>query len=376
LNSPQLDIVTLGLSITSAWGNGHATTYRSLLRGLAKRGHKILFLERDVPWYSENRDLRRVPYADVQLYSSLHELQEGYRTSIQNADLVIVGSFVPEGAAVGGWVVNHARGVKAFYDIDTPVTLEKLESDDCEYLTADLIPNYDLYLSFTGGPVLKQLETGYGARMARPLYCAVDPDQYSPLANCDNRWTMAFMGTYSEERQPSLNRLLLETAQRAGDLQFAVAGSMFPPDIPWPANIEKIEHVAPGDHCAFYNSQKYTLNLTRQQMVRAGYSPSVRLFEATACGTPVISDEWPGLDTFYVPGYEILVATSTEEVLRTLRDICEPQRQAIAARARAVTLKRHTGNHRAAELEQYYLEAQAHRIAEARRQPHSPYVGE
>jgi spore maturation protein CgeB len=159
------DIVILGLSVTSSWGNGHATTYRSLIRGLAARGHRILFLERDVPWYADNRDLPQSPEAEVRLYDNLSDLKDGYERQIAEAALVIVGSFVPEGIEVGEWVTSVARGVTGFYDIDTPVTIEKLESSSCEYLSSDLIPHYDLYLSFTGGPMLKRIEKDYGSPM-------------------------------------------------------------------------------------------------------------------------------------------------------------------------------------------------------------------
>jgi spore maturation protein CgeB len=352
----ELNIVVIGLSITSSWGNGHATTYRCLLRGLAQRGHRILFLERDVPWYAKNRDLSHVPYANVKLYCGLDELRDTYRDAIRQADLVIIGSFVPDGAKISHWMLEEAKGVTAFYDIDTPVTLEKVEAGNCEYLTRELIPRYNLYLSFTGGPALAELERVYGARLARPLYCAVDPDDYFPEEKTP-RWDLAFMGTYSVDRQASLHRLLISTAKQAPELKFAVAGSMYPADIEWPKNVNRIEHLAPGDHRHFYNSQTYALNLTRIQMIRAGYSPSVRIFEAAACGTPILSDFWPGLDEFFVPGKEILVVRSTDQVLRALQEIPEEQRRTIAEKARITTLAHHTGEIRSRQLEEYYLSA-------------------
>jgi len=356
LKPPQLDIVILGLSITSSWGNGHATTYRCLLRGLAQRGHRVLFLERDVPWYASNRDLTTVPYAKVQLYGSLDELRERFSDAVRHADLVIVGSFVPEGVAAGKWVLETAQGVTAFYDIDTPVTLGKLDAGDYEYIHPDLIPRYELYLSFTAGETLKNLESRYGAKVARPLYCAVDPDDYFPEPH-HTRWTLGFMGTYSAERQPAVERLFIAPARELPNEKFCAAGSMFPDSVAWPANVERIEHLAPKDHRAFYNAQKFTLNLTRTQMIRAGYSPSVRLFEAAACGTPIISDWWPGLDEFFMPGREILIADSTEDVVRHVREIPEHDRLQIAERARMTTLSKHTGIHRAHELENYFMEA-------------------
>jgi len=356
LKPPQLEIVILGLSITSSWGNGHATTYRCLLRGLAQRGHRVLFLERDMPWYASNRDLTAVPYATVQLYGSLDELRDRFENAIRTADLVIVGSFVPEGVAAGNWVLETAQGVTAFYDIDTPVTLGKLDAGDYEYIDPALIPRYNLYLSFTGGQTLRDLVSRYKARLARPLYCAVDPEDYFPEPQ-HVRWTLGFMGTYSADRQPAVERLLIEPARELTNDKFCVAGSMFPESIEWPENIERIEHLAPKEHRGFYNSQKFTLNLTRPQMIRAGYSPSVRLFEAAACGTPIVSDWWRGLDDFFMPDREILIADSAADVIRHLRDISEHDRLQIAERARMRTLSKHTGLHRAHELENYFVEA-------------------
>src|SRR6266496_4368897 len=112
----QYDIVILGLSVTSSWGNGHATTYRSLIRGLAARGHDILFLERDVPWYAAHRDLPNPPFCRTSLYGTLADLECLHRHDIAGADLVIVGSYLPEGVAVADWVLRTARGTRAFYD--------------------------------------------------------------------------------------------------------------------------------------------------------------------------------------------------------------------------------------------------------------------
>ena len=148
----------------------------------AARGHDILFLERDVPWYRNNRDIADPEYCRLEFYGSLEELDR-WRREIAGADAVVVGSYVPEGVDVGRFVQRTASGVTAFYDIDTPVTLAKLERGDFEYLSPELIRGYDLYLSFTGGPTLQRLEQQYGSPMARALYCSVDPSAYS-AARC------------------------------------------------------------------------------------------------------------------------------------------------------------------------------------------------
>ncbi|HEY8570948.1 CgeB family protein [Phenylobacterium sp.] len=352
-----MKLVVLGLSLSSSWGNGHATTYRALLRAFAERGHEILFLERDVPWYGgAHRDLARPDFCDLRLYADLGALHLRWREAVEQADAVIVGSYVPDGVAVGRWVQKTARGVTAFYDIDTPVTLAKLAGGDHEYLTPELIPGYDVYLSFTGGPTLRRLEKHYGSPAARPLYCSVDAEVYRPLDE-PRRWDLSYLGTYSPDRQPTLERLLIEPARRAPHLKFCVAGPQYPADIDWPKNVERLEHVPPAEHPAFYAASRFTLNVTRADMIAAGWSPSVRLFEAGACGVPIISDVWQGLDALFRPDDEIVLAETSDQVIHTLTRTSEPARQGMAFAARSKILKAHTAAHRAAELETHLEEA-------------------
>jgi len=347
-----MNIVILGLSLTSSWGNGHATTYRGLMRELCARGQRVLFLERDQPWYAENRDLPQPPYGRTEIYGSFASLKDRFTSEVRQADLVIVGSYVPEGIAVGEWVTQTATGVTAFYDIDTPVTLARLASGDLDYLSRDLIPRYDLYLSFTGGPTLERIEREFGSPCARALYCSVDPTLYAPTRTVP-KWDLGYLGTYSRDRQPALEQLLLEPARRWTPGQFVVAGPQYPRRIGWPDNVERIEHLPPAQHRRFYNAQRFTLNITRADMIAAGYSPSVRLFEAAACGTPIISDVWDGLDTLFTPDQEILLARTAEDVLQYLRDLPNAERAALGRRARQRVLSEHTAAQRAAELEGY-----------------------
>jgi spore maturation protein CgeB len=356
--APKLDVVVLGLSITSSWGNGHATTYRALLKGLATRGHRVLFLERDKPWYADNRDLPKPNFCKVALYDSLDALADTHAATVRRADLVIVGSYVPDGAAVGEWVQKTADGVTAFYDIDTPVTVARLERGDTEYLSAATVPGFDLYLSFTGGPILDRLEREFGAQRARVLYCSVDPDAYFPELG-PVRWDLGYLGTYSVDRQPTLDRLLIAPARALPRGGFIVAGPQYPAEIDWPANVQRVEHLPPTRHRSFYNAQRFTLNVTRADMVAAGWSPSVRLFEAAACGTPIISDPWDGLETLFKPGEEILIARDGEQVARWLRDMTAGRARAIGRASRRRVLASHTGVRRAMELEAYVEEVRA-----------------
>lgn len=345
-----MKFVIIGLSITSSWGNGHATTYRGLVRELDARGHEVLFLERDQCWYADNRDLAEPEYCRVGLYRSLEDLRLRFAGPVAEADCVLVGSYVPDGKRVGDWVMEAAEGVTAFYDIDTPVTIGALRGGRCEYLSPEQIPHYDFYLSFTGGPTLETLEWEFGARHAVAFYCSFDPALYYPDF-ASQRWNLGYLGTYSPDRQPALERLLLEPARCLPQGRFMVAGAQYPREILWPGNVQRIAHLSPDRHRAFYNGQRFTLNLTRSAMIRLGWSPSVRLFEAAACGTPVISDTWPGLDSFFTPGFEILTARNAEEVKAILQEMAENERWAIGQRARARVLREHTAAHRALQLE-------------------------
>ncbi|MFO7963006.1 MAG: glycosyltransferase [Desulfobacterales bacterium] len=348
----QLDLVILGLSITSSWGNGHAVTYRALVRELARRGHHVLFLEREVPWYAENRDLLDWPYGRVGLYRSIEDLEDRFASEIEHADVVIIGSYVPQGVDVSRRVLHRARGPVAFYDIDTPVTLAKLRKGDYEYLHPDIIPAFHLYLSFTGGPVPDMIESEYGSPMARPLYCSVDLDTYYP-ETLEPEYDFGYMGTYSPDRQPVLDRLFLEPARSWPQGRFTIAGPQYPDTINWPGNIRRLDHLNPADHRRFYRSLRYTLNVTRADMVQTGYSPSVRLFEAGACSVPVISDYWEGLDTFFKIGEEILVSRSADETVDLLRSTAEEERIRIGHRAFLRVLRDHSTERRVSELESY-----------------------
>lgn len=347
-----MKLVVLGLSLSSAWGNGHATTFRALLGAYAARGHDVLFLERDVPWYAGHRDLVEPDWCRLAFYRDLDELKR-WAGEVAGADAVVVGSYVPDGVAVGRWAQRTATGTCAFYDIDTPVTLAKLARGDHEYISPELIAGYDLYLSFTGGPTLALLEEQYGSPAARALYCSVDAQAYRPTGAA-KRWDLSYLGTYSDDRQPTLTRLLIDVARAAPDRRFVVAGPQYPPETDWPANVERIEHLPPADHAAFYSASCWTLNVTRADMIERGWSPSVRLFEAAACATPIVSDRWAGLDQLFAPDREIVLADATAEVLALLE---RNDAARIGEAGRARVLAAHTAGHRAAELEEHLRKA-------------------
>lgn len=359
-SSARLDIVIIGLAITSSWGNGHATTYRSLVKGLGQRGHHVTFLEQDQAWYAKHRDQRRSVHCDTHLYADVEDLQRRFADVVRDADAVIVGSYVHEGRRVCDWVLGEARGVRAFYDIDTPVTLRGVRTDACKYLGAEQIAEFDVMLSFTGGPTLDILEEQFGAKRAAALYCSVDLDGYRPQP-IEPHLALGYMGTYSDDRQPGLEELLNAPARALPERHFMVVGAQYPRSIAWPRNVRHREHLPPDRHAAFYASQQFTLNLTRADMRAAGYSPSVRLFEAAACATPIISDDWPGLAEIFRPNDEIVIAHESSDVIECLQSMSDTERQRLAANARARAIAEHSSARRAEQLERYIEDASGRR---------------
>lgn len=343
--------VFFGLSLTSSWGNGHATTYRGLLRGLQGLGHRVDFFEKDAPWYAAHRDLPQPAEATLHLYTEWAGVRPTALALLARADAVIVGSYFPDAVTLLDEALSRPHPPICFYDIDTPVTLHTLAGGTCSFLRCDQIRQVDLYLSFTGGPVLDDLKQRWGARAVAPLYCACDPDDYPPAGRrIRPKVLLSYMGTFAPDRQVKLQRYLLEPARRLRHACFAVAGSMYP-DVPaWPGNVQYQHHLAPDQHPAFYLKSRFTLNLTRQSMVEAGYSPSIRLFEAASTATPVISDPWPGLEQFFTPGDEILIAGDTGDVVNILLHTPLERARQIGLAARRRVLAHHTGRHRAAEL--------------------------
>ncbi len=358
-------ISILGLTITSAWGNGHATTYRSLCRALHARGHSIRFLEKDVSWYRGHRDLPAPNFCKVALYTAWGEARSSLLEIATASDLIIIGSYFPDGVAAAPYLFEHARCPVFFYDIDTPITIERLRTGgSTEALRAEDIPRFDAYLSFTGGPLLSEIESRFGAQRAVPFYCSVDPELHQPRPAGDRfRCALSYLGTYSPDRQPKLQRLLVAPAEQMPADRFILAGAQYPDTIGWPNNLWRWEHVPPSEHADVYCSSRFTLNLTRDHMVAAGWSPSVRLFEAAACGAAIISDIWPGLDQLLTPGEEVLLASGTEDVVRLLQQTTEQQRQQIGAAARTRVLREHSSEARAAQLERIAEDARAARTS-------------
>jgi spore maturation protein CgeB len=340
-------LVVFGLSLSSSWGNGHAPTFRGLLRALAQRGWDITFFERDVEWYRSNRDLVEPDFCDLRLYTDWPDAE----ASVRRADAVMVGSLIADGARLIDWLRRQGRPL-LFYDIDTPVTLVELQRKRATgYLRADQMSDFDVYFSFAGGPALAELEGCWGVRHAEALYCGVDPEVHRPVDGVPEfGCLLSYMGTYTPDRQASVDELLIAAARRRPEDRFLLAGPQYP-TIDLPRNLEHIPHVYPRDHAALYCSSTFTLNLTRRAMRRYGYAPSTRLFEAAACGACIISDTWSGLDELLAPGTEVLMADSTMDVLEHFEAITPVRRDAIGRGARERILRDHTYDQRAAQVD-------------------------
>jgi spore maturation protein CgeB len=357
LGTRVLKFTFIGLTLSSSWGNGHATPYRAILRALTRLGHACVFYERDVDYYRKRRDLAECDYCDLVLYQDWDAIGSQMLADAAASDVIIVGSYCSEGVLICDDVLSLAGPLRVFYDLDTPVTLAALSSGDLEYLRRDQMAGFDLYLSFTGGEILRRLEHDYGVRMARPVYGCVDPDAHSRVApRPEFQCALSYMGTYAADRQQKLDELFLTPAQLLPSQPFILAGSLYPANWPWPPNLRRFEHVPPADHPALYSSSHATLNLTRDGMARSGWCPSGRFFEAAACGTPILTDSFHGLDEFFTPGEEVLVVNTAEEVVKALmRD--EDSLRHLAERARQRTLREHTGMNRAQDILRYCEEA-------------------
>jgi spore maturation protein CgeB len=346
-------IVIFGLAVSSSWGNGHATLWRGLCRSLARFGHRVLFFERDVPYYASHRDLDQLPGGgELVLYSEWADVLARARRHLADTDVAMVTSYCPDGIAATELVLDSPASQRVFYDLDAPVTLDRLRAGQpVDYIGPRGLRDFDLVLSYTGGTVLEEIRNRLGARRVAPLYGSVDPDVHKPgPPNERYRADFSYLGTHAPDRDAALRALFIEPARLLPDRRFVIGGSMYDGGFPWQPNIFFVAHVPPSDHPAFYCSASLTLNVTRRAMAEMGYCPSGRLFEAAACGVPVLSDYWAGLEEFFEPGSEILLGHTTADVMDALaRSPQELARIGRAARDRALAM--HTADARARDLE-------------------------
>ncbi|MFC6487123.1 CgeB family protein [Nitratireductor sp. GCM10026969] len=349
-----MKMVIFGLTISSSWGNGHATLWRGLIRALAQQGWHVVFFERDVPYYAGARDLFEIEGGELVLYRNWKDALPAARRHLREADAAIVTSYCPDGVQASELALSAERPVKVFYDLDTPVTLSALDRGErVPYIGERGLRDFDLVLSYTGGRALHALRERLAARLVRPLYGHVDPAVHRPTTPRRHYAAdLSYIGTYAADRQDALVELFVEPARKRPANRFVIAGTQYPDDFPWARNIFFVRHLPPDEHPAFYSSGRLTLNITRRAMAEMGWCPSGRLFEAAACGVPVLSDWWEGLDHFFAPDREILVARQAADTLAAL-DRSEAELKTIAARARDRVLAEHTSQKRAGEFVSY-----------------------
>jgi len=352
-NGSGMHIVIFGLTVSSSWGNGHATLWRALLKSLARRGHTATFYEHDVSWYADTRDNWNPPDGiALCLYSSVDEIRTQAFRDLNTADLGVFTSYCPDGPIAAELILNSRAAIKCFYDLDTPVTLNSVRNGEpVEYLPPKGLQDFDLVLSYTGGSALTGLTSRLGARIVAPLYGSVDPEAHFPVAPLDQyRGFFSHLGTFAADRQRALEMLFLEPARRLPNEIFQLAGAQYPDSFTSLPNVAFVPHLAPRLHPAFFCSSRATLNITRGIMAEYGYCPSGRLFEAAACGVPILSDGWAGLDLFFTPGEEILRVDTPDEVIEALA-MPETTLRRIADAARERALANHTADRRVMELE-------------------------
>jgi spore maturation protein CgeB len=345
-------IVIFGLSVTSAWGNGHATLWRGLIRALTRSGHTVQFFERDQPFYAPHRDPFAVAGAQVILYEDWDDIRSLARRSVAEADVIIITSFCPDARAADRLTRLYSHGLHVFYDLDSPVTLAQLgDGIYPDYLPIDGLAHAHLVLSYAGGRALDALSTELGARLVLPLYGHVDPDEHKPIhGRPPFTAALSYLGTYSQDRQSALQRLFLDTARKRPGQRFLLAGAQYPDTMETPANVQRVEHVPPARHASFFAGSKFTLNITRRPMAEVGYCPQGRLFEAAACGAAILSDRWEGIETFLEPGREILLVETTDDVEAAL-DMSDLEARHIGQEARQRVLQDHSSTRRVRELE-------------------------
>ena len=351
--SNRMHVVIFGLTVSSSWGNGHATLWRSLIRAMLRRGHTVTFFERDVPYYAGARDLTALPPGGfLCLYTDITDVERQAKAELLRADLAICTSFCPDGITAAQWILESGAPVRAFYDLDTPVTLSALGSDATKaYLPADGLAGFDLVLSYTGGRALEELQSKLGASNVAPLYGWVDPEQHFPVPAVSRfEGALSYLGTYAADRQPALQELFLTPASLLPETKFVIGGAQYPADFPWTENTHFVSHLEPAQHPAFFCSSRATLNITRKAMADYGYCPSGRLFEAAACGTAIFTDAWEGLDSFFDLGTELLCVHNAEDVLNGL-SLSDRELRTMAAAARERVLLQHTAEQRVCELE-------------------------
>ncbi len=354
-----LDLVIIGRSILSSHANPSADLYRGLINELAHHGHRTTYLEPEQKGRKSPRDMLRSPYCEVWTYSDVDTLLMEYLPVIASADLVLLGSGLLECDRIAAWIAEEARGIKIYYDTDLSYTLQHLDAGDhvrdTSQLTASTIRSFNLYLSTTGGPALQRLASDYDVACVRPLYESIDPFSFYRM-DIEQNYDLGFIGNFKPERQYLLENLLLEPARITPNRQFALAGAGYPFSSIWPDNLTYLEHLPETNRVDFYNRQACTLILGKSDRREHGFTPPRQLLAAAACGVPVLTERWQGLEEFFEPSRELFCVNEEQDVLDVLYGTDDTSRRKVGAFARERVLSSHTTAHRAQQLLGYWEE--------------------
>jgi spore maturation protein CgeB len=349
-----MKIAFFASSLVSAYWNGAATYYRGIVRALHERGHEVTFYEPDAYDRQKHRDMADPPWAKVVVYSAQSE-DEVLRTVEQarGADLVVKAS----GVGVYDELLERAvldlqrpGTLVAFWDVDAPATLDRVHGNAADPFLP-LIPRYDIVLTYGGGEPVRQAYRALGARDCVPIYNALDPSTHHPVPPearfaCD----LAFLGNRLPDREARVEEFFLRAAALLPDRRMLLGGSGWG-DKPLPANVQYLGHVYTADHNAFNCTPLAVLNVSRESMARYGFSPATRVFEAAGAAACLVTDAWEGLETFFAPETEVLVARNGDEVAQHVRALDAARARAIGQAAYRRVLAEHTYAHRAAQVD-------------------------
>lgn len=353
-----IDLVIIGRSVLSSFENPTADLYRGLINQLAQHGHRTTFLEKAYTGPQQPvRDMLRSPYCEVWTYLNTEDLLDQYTPVIQSADVVLLGSGVDDAERIAIWIASEARGLKVYYDTDLAKTIENLQkaeiAGDC--LSCRTIGNFNLFLSTTGGPTLEKLAEENELAFARPLYESVDPYTFY-RTDADKSYDLGFIGNFKPDRAELLEKTLLGPAQFTPNRRFSLAGGGYQVTNDWPSNVTYLEYLPQANVVDFYNRQRCSLVLSRTDRRSMGFTPTKRLLAAAACGVPVLTDNWEGLDYFLEPNREVFCVNDRESVLSALYGTDEAHRNRVGTEARKRILEQHTISHRANQLLGYLAE--------------------
>lgn len=348
-----MKIAFFGSSLVSAYWNGAATYYRGLLKALAERGHEITFYEPDAFDRQQHRDIEDPSWARVVVYPATEADVGRCLRHAARAEVIVKASGVGVFDALLEEAVLELRkpGKKvAFWDVDAPATLERVEADAADPFRA-LVPAYDVIFTYGGGPPVIAAYSALGARACIPIYNALDPSTHFPVEPEDHfRSDLTFIGNRLPDREARVEEFFLSVAERLPRRRFLIGGSGWDSRA-LPTNVTRLGHVYTRDHNALNCSARAVLNINRDSMARYGFSPPTRVFEAAGAGACLITDAWDGIEAFLTPGEEVLVAASGREVAEQVDRLSRRKARCIGEMARARVLAHHTYARRAAVVD-------------------------